>query len=153
MLICVSEHLRRCARGIKEGQQGESPYINIPYYQTRMDPSDTQQTVQMGPPSMYNDTDKKDKLKNVEDMRRQGPRPGPIEPLTRIVLPVTVTVLDDPKTDEQGERSNNTKPRGDTEDLNRDTIGFNPGEWEREDVGFSREQRAQYRDTQQNKAP
>ena len=150
MRYCVSEILRGMASYLKTGQS-ESPYINIPFYQTRMDPSDIKQDVQDGPPSLYNDTDKKDRIKNVEDMRRQGPRPGPIDPLTRLIAPIYLDNVGEPKTDAQGESPDNTTPDANPEDLNRDTIGFNPGEWERDDVGFSNEQRSLYRNTQNSR--
>jgi len=150
MRYCLSDVLRGYAHFVRTGQYSESPYINIPFFQTRMDPSDIKQDIQDGPPSLYNDPDKKDRLKNKEDLRRQGPRPGPTDPLIR-VQPVLVTEVGDPKTDEQGEPHDNTTPGANPEDLNRETIGFNPGEWEREDVGHSREQRAQYRDTQNSR--
>ena len=124
MFVCIADRIRKVVRDVV-AQSSESPYVNIPFYQTRMDPSDTKQTVMPGPLSEYNDTDKSDRIKNVEDMRRQGPRPDPTDSLTRVVLPVTVTNIESPRTDEQGEEPNNTTPDGRNE--NRDTINFDPG--------------------------
>jgi len=145
MLQCVSQQIRKIAFLVSDdfGYPSESPYRNIPFYQTRMDPSDTEQIVQMGPPSMYDEPDPSGRIKNKKDIRRQGPYPGPIDPLRPLIEPVTLNkTVGDPKEDEQGEVSDNTTPEGRNED--RDTIGFNPGQWDREDVGFSREQRSQY---------
>jgi len=149
MRVCMSDYIRKLANRLAADEYGESVYLNIPYYQQQTDPSDPSEWIQSGPPSMYNDTDKSDRLKNKEDIRRQGPRPGPIDPLYS-GRPVTVTVFEEAKTDEQGEPRDNVPARGTHEDLNRDTIGFNPGQWDRNDVGESKNQRALYRDTGQN---
>jgi hypothetical protein len=129
----VSDRVRACAYGMAKsaGDSGtDSPYINIPYYQTRMDPSDSQNLVQNGPPSVYNDLDPKDRLKNEEDIRRQGERPV-VDVLDHSTLPVTVTVLEDAKTNTQGEPQDFVPARGMEEledDLNRDTFpGAGPG--------------------------
>lgn len=141
---CISYHIRAWAKKLAAEEYGESPYLNIPYYQQQTDPSDPEEWIQSGPPSLYNDSDRSDRLKNKEDIRRQGPRPGPVDPLYLHTHPVRVTVIGDPKTDAQGEPTDNVPGRGTHEDLNRDTIGFNPGEYPRDDVGFRREQRSIY---------
>jgi hypothetical protein len=106
----------------------ESPYQNIPFFQTKFDPSETSQELQLGPPSEYNDPDRKDRLKNVEDIRQnQGIRPEK-DVWYNPMLPVTVTNIGEPWTDAQGEPTNNTtRPGGRNE--NRDTIGWNEGQW------------------------
>jgi len=115
-------------------QQGDSAYLNIPFYQQRIDPSDPSWMIDQGPPSMYNDVQKSDRIKNKEDMRRQGPHPGPVDSLiNHSTVPVTNTNYGNPKEDAQGEVPDNVKVRsrpGDEdsgEDNNRETIHFDPG--------------------------
>lgn len=128
MLARVSDRLRRCASFIdRDALAGysESPYVNIPFYQTRMDPSDSGGEVGLGPPSVYNDLDRKDRIKNVKDIRRQGPRPRRDIFEEQQQLPVQVTIIqDDGKTDAQGEPRDNVPARGlgeNWEQLNRET--------------------------------
>jgi len=128
MLARVSDRLRKCASLIdKDALAGysESPYVNIPIYQTRMDPSDPGGEVGLGPPSMYNDLERKDRIKNIKDIRRQGPRPHRDIFDEQQQLPVEVTIIqDDGKTDAQGEPRDNVPARGlgeNWEQLNRET--------------------------------
>jgi len=128
VLSKVSSRLRKCAFLMDKEvvvTSGDSPYVNIPIYQTRMDPSAPGSDIGFGPPSMYNDPDKKDRLKNEEDIRRQGERPLRDIYDHQEALPVTVTILDDPKTDNQGDPTDNVPARGmgdNSDDLNRDTF-------------------------------
>jgi len=128
MKISISDHIRSAAYLCVFREASESPYLNIPYFQTRFDPSETSQELQLGPPSEYNDTDKEDRLKNKEDIRQQqGDRPEK-DVWDNPMLPVTVTNFGNPKENEQGESNNTTTlPGGRNED--RDTIGWNQGEW------------------------
>lgn len=126
MRLNIADYVRKLASDIEALQEGDSPYINIPYYQQRVDPSDPSWMIEMGPPSLYNDYDRKDRLKNKEDIRRQGPYPPLPDRLHKKVMPVTVTNIGDPKEDAHGEVRDNTLPGARNE--NRDTIGFNPGE-------------------------
>lgn len=126
MRLSIADYMRRMAYSIREGQYGNSPYLNIPYHLPRLYPSDPAQVVQDGPPSMYNEPGLSERTKNKKDIRRQGPRPTPVDWNEKYVLPVTVTNIGNPKEDVQGEPRNNTTPEGRNED--RDTIGFNPGE-------------------------
>lgn len=143
MRCCISSQIRNLAICMAADEYGNSGYLNVPYYQPYTYPSDQADWVQSGPPSLYNDLDKEDRLQEKNDMRRQGPNPGPVDILMS-GRPVTDTIIEGPKTDAQGEPTDNVPGRGTSEDLNRDTIGFNPGEWPRDDVGFSSEQRALY---------
>ena len=137
MRVTLANNLRKTAILLIKSQDGESPYLNIPFYQQRLDPSDNGQAVGLGPPSMYNDIDKKDKSKNEEDMRRQGPHPGPVDSLiNQSTLPVTVMEHGNPKEDIQGELTDNAKVRsrpGDDDDEdsgldnNRETLTMDPG--------------------------
>lgn len=130
MLENVSGHIRRIANQLVADQKGNSPYLNIPIYQKKIDPSDPSWMIDQGPPSMYNEPDPERRIKKKlkKDIRYQGPRPTPVDPLYS-GRPVTVTVHEEAKTDEQGKPRDNVPARGTSEDLNRDTIGFNPGEW------------------------
>ena len=125
MLMKVSDRLRKCAFLFDRDAATDSPYENINIYQQRTDPSSPGAEVGFGPPSMYNDLDpKNDRLKNVEDIRRQGERPLRDIYDQQQSLPVTVTVLNDGKTDAQGEPTDNVPARGmgdNWEQLNRDT--------------------------------
>lgn len=132
MLIRVSDRIRRVASMIlKESwaEQSESPYQNINIYQQQTDPSDPGEEIMDGPPSVYNDpcfrsVDDKDRLKRKEDIRRQGERPQPSDRLDVNLTPTTVTVIEDPKTDEQGQSRDFVKQRGmgeAWEELNRET--------------------------------
>lgn len=126
--VYLAEKLRKISSYIESYAEfnQNSPYTNIPYYMTRIDPSDHKERVMPGPPSMYNDYDPEDRLKNKEDMRRQGPHPGPVDIFTKD-YPVTDTVFpnDEVKTDAQGEPHDTTTPGGRNE--NRETIPFDPG--------------------------
>ena len=129
MRLCVSEFVSKVAQSMLPGDDSgysESPYLNIPIYQKRMDPSDPSQEIGMGPPSDYNDTDPEtDKLKNIEDIRRQGVKPGLSDQLEYKTQPITVTVIGNPREDCQGEEYDTTTPKGRNE--NRDTINFDEG--------------------------
>jgi len=105
----------------------DSPYINIPYNTYQNDDTVQNDEVALGPPSMYNDIDEDDRLSKSEDIRRQGIRPYR-DTFEKGVLPVTVTVLNEEKTNEQNNPTNDTTFQG-ARNENRDTIGFNPGEF------------------------
>lgn len=106
-----------------------SPYLNIPYYQQRTDPSDSSQMVMDGPPAMTNEPGRSQRGDPKNLIRfQQGIRPLVDSLVNKSTVPVTVTVMNEEKTDEQGEpRNDSTTPKG--RNQNRDTIGFNPGEW------------------------
>jgi len=125
----ISRHLRDKAHELFQYiEASESPYLNIPIYQNRIDPADPSWMINQGPPSMYNGLGEDAEIKNKKDMHRQGPRPTPVDPLHREVeFPVTETIIGEPREDLQGGPWNDTTtPNGRNED--RDTIGFNPGE-------------------------
>lgn len=86
--------------------------------------------VGLGPPAMNNEPmndDEDGRLKRKQDIRRQGERPDPKDPLTRVVVPVTTTVFpENIREDAQGHPNDTTLPGGRNE--NRDTIGFDPDE-------------------------
>ena len=127
MFKSISEKIRKLAFLVDDSYSGDAPYLNIPIYQQRIEPEEDSSFIMNGTPSMYNDLDKKDKLKNEEDIRRQGERPGPIDWLDRHTKPVTETVIGTPFEDVQGKPWNDsTTPEGLNED--RDTIGFDPDE-------------------------
>ena len=128
MLAKVSDKVRAMARRMEKrsyAEQSESPYQNINIYQLQTDPSDPSVDVGGGPPSPYNDTDlKEDRIKPKEDIRRQGLRPIPRDPLEVHILPMETTVRDEPKEDVQGITTHWTKPRGfgrAWDELNRET--------------------------------
>jgi len=120
-------------------QEGEGIYLNIPVRMDREDLSLDKDEERLGPPSMYEDTEQNDRLKNKNDMRRQGPQPGPRDQL-HLDYPFTETVhSESPREDDQGKEPDNTKAKGrsndDTfymgvteDDDNRETIGFNEGQ-------------------------
>lgn len=106
----------------------ESPYLNIPYYQYRVDDTVPSDEVQSGPPSNYEDPDRTDRSKYKEDIRRnQGKNPYK-DVFDSPMLPAVVTVLNEEKTDEQDKPTNDTT-KSEARNENRDTVGFNPGEW------------------------
>jgi hypothetical protein len=98
---------------------GDAPYLNIPFYQTKMEPEEDSREVGMGPPSMYEDPDRSDRLKNREDIRRQGPRPQPSDRMEKeYERPVTDTSpLGEPRENLQGGPWNDTTtPKGRRDD-------------------------------------
>jgi hypothetical protein len=127
MVVCISDYLRKLAFMVDDNYSGDSPYMNIPFYQQRTEPEEDSKEIQMGPPSMYNDFDKTDRLKNEEDIRRQGERPDPVDWLDRHTKPVVETEIGGVWEDTQGMPMNDsTTPEGLNED--KDTIGFDPDE-------------------------
>jgi len=131
MLQRVSDSIRSIASAVGKtawAEQSESPYQNINIYQLQTDPEAPGQEVGLGPPSPYNDVDYRhdsdsDRLKRKEDIRRQGERPEKDVFDTRL-SPTQVTVLEEPKTDEQSQGRDVVKPRGmgpAWEELNRET--------------------------------
>jgi len=127
MYISLSDRIRKLAFMIDDNYSGDSPYMNIPTYQQSIEPEEDSGEIQDGPPSMYNDTDKEDKLKNEEDIRRQGERPDPIDWLDHNTKPVVETNFGGQFENAQGEPMNDsTTPDGLNED--KDTIGFDPDE-------------------------
>lgn len=131
MLERVSDRIRRIAGLVDKtswAEQSESPYQNVNIYQLQTNPSDPGQEVGLGPPSVYDDTnvrhdDDQDRLKRKEDVRRQGERPQR-DTLDVRLTPTTVTVYEEPKTDEQGQSRDTVKGRGmgeAWEELNRET--------------------------------
>lgn len=127
MYSSLSDRIRKLAFMVDDNYSGDSPYLNIPIYQQRTDPSVSKDVIQNGPPSMYNDTDEKDELKRVEDIRRQGERPDPVDWVDYNSRPVMDTTPTGHFENTQGDPMNDsTTPDGRNE--NRDTIGFNPGQ-------------------------
>lgn len=127
MYISLSSKIRKIAFMVDDDYSGDSPYMNIPIYQQSIEPEEDSREIQNGPPSEYEDPDQKDRLKNVEDIRRQGERPGPVDWLDRHTKPVTETNIGAPFEDTQGQPMNDsTTPEGLNED--KDTIGFDPDE-------------------------
>lgn len=123
MYKSISEKIRKIAL-LLDYSISNSDYLNIPIYQQRLDVEEDSSEVQEGPPSMYNDVDVKDRIKNIEDIRRQGERP-----LRDIFYykdrPSADTLLDSPFQDVQGNPVNDsTTSEGLNE--NRDTISFDP---------------------------
>lgn len=101
MLIPISSRLRKLAF-ILDGVGQDSPYANMFHYKRRTPQTTPSEDIGMGPPSMYNDLDKSDKLKNKEDIRRQGERPE-TDWQDRHIRPVTVTNIGDARENLQGE--------------------------------------------------
>ena len=125
MYVSIAEKIRKIAFLVDDNYSGDSPYLNIPIYQQRIDPEPDSKEKGDGPPSMYNDTDKNDRLKNVEDIRRQGDRPDPVDWMDYNSRPVTDTTPMGNFEDTQGNPINDsTTPEGLNE--NKDTIGFDP---------------------------
>ena len=128
MYVSVADQIRKVAFMVDDNYSN-SPYVNIPIYMNQTEITPPSIDTMNGPPSMYNDLDKSDRLKNVEDIRRQGERPDPVDWSTKDTKPVTETVLPgdgEGFQDVQGEPWNvTTTPDG--RDENRDTIGFDPG--------------------------
>lgn len=131
MLRPIAGEIRKIAFMMGDEYSGDAPYLNIPFYRQRTDPADPSEMIDQGPPSMYDEPDpKQDRLKNKEDIRRQGERPMPRDPFEKHILPVRSTVIGQPRENLQGGEWNDTtepRGRGDFEE-DRDTIGFNPGE-------------------------
>jgi len=132
MLVRVSNRVRRIATLIDKtswADQSESPYQNVNIYQLQNDPVDPSIDIGVGPPSVYNDSEYKndndqDRLKRKEDVRRQGERPQPSDRLDVNLTPTQVTIVEDAKTDEQGQSRDVVKGRGmgeAWEQLNRET--------------------------------
>jgi hypothetical protein len=132
MLERVSERIRRIAAVMSRTsweEQSESPYQSVNIYQLQTDPSAPGQEVSPGPLSVYNDPDFRsdndsDRIKRKEDVRRQGPQPQPSDRLDYRLTPTQVTVIEEPKTDEQGQSRDFVKARGmgpAWEELNRET--------------------------------
>jgi hypothetical protein len=127
MLISLSDRIRKIAFMVDDSYSGDSPYMNIPFYQQRTEPEEDSGEVGDGPPSLYNDTDKEDKCKNEEDIRRQGERPGPVDWNDKYTKPVIETNMGGQFENVQGDPVNDsTTPEGLNED--KDTIGFDPDE-------------------------
>jgi|LAHU01.1.fsa_nt_gb hypothetical protein len=127
MYISLSEKIRKIAFMVDDDYSGDSAYVNIPIYQQRIEPEEDSREIGNGPPSMYEDPDQKDRLKNEEDIRRQGEQPGPVDWLDRHTKPVVETNFGAPFEDDQGKPMNDsTTPGGLNE--NKDTIGFDPDE-------------------------
>jgi len=127
MLVSLSDRIKKLAMMVDENYSGDSPYMNIPYYQQQTEPEEDSSEIGDGTPSLYNDLDKKDRCKNEEDIRRQGERPDPVDWNDKDTKPVTETNFGSPFENVQGEPMNDsTTPDGLNE--NRDTIGFDPDE-------------------------
>jgi hypothetical protein len=127
MFISLSDRIRKLAFMVDDNYSGDSPYMNIPYYQQQTEPEEDSKEIGDGPPSMYNDTDKEDKCKNVEDIRRQGERPTPVDWMDYNSRPMIDTNPGGHFENVQGEPVNDsTTPDGLNE--NKDTIGFDPDE-------------------------
>jgi len=110
-----------------------SPYLNIPIYQTRISPSSPGSDIQSGPPSLYNEPGRSQRGNPKHMIQFQGERPLVDSLVNHSTVPVTTTVINEEKTNAQGEPVNDsTTPDGRNED--RDTIGFNSGEWTDPDV-------------------
>lgn len=126
MFISIASRIRKIAFMVSDDYSGDSPYLNIPIYQQRIEPEPDSKEIGDGPPSMYNDPDEKDELKKDEDIRRQGERPTPVDWMDNGSRPMTDTLIEGPFEDTQGEPMNDTTtPDGRNE--NNDTIGFDPG--------------------------
>ena len=112
----------------------DSPYNNSFIYQTfTSPPEDTADSVGMGPPSLY-DNHGEDKWK--KDIRRQGPRPGPVDPLVKD-REISLADPGQPKEDVQGKAPDNTTPNGrDDESLQRDTLPVNMDEMRGDEVHY-----------------
>lgn len=139
MFIGIHKHLRRIAECVLsyDGYSGDSPYVNIPIYQQQTELEPDSREIGMGPPSMYDEPDSCGRLKNKNDMRRQGPQPLPTDPLHRDTeYPVTITSpVGEPREGPTGEPWNSTTmPRG-SEDGNRETWAPDEGDLTLTDVG------------------
>jgi hypothetical protein len=123
MYYSINEKIKKIAL-LLDYSISNSDYLNIPIYQQKISPEEDSSEIQMGPPSMYNDIDSDDRIKNKEDIRRQGERP-----LKDIFYynsrPITDTLMDFPFQDLQGKPVNDsTTSEGLNE--NKDTISFDP---------------------------
>jgi hypothetical protein len=126
MYVSLSSKLKRLAFMVGDTYSGDSPFINIPIYQQRIEPEEDSSELVDGPPSMYRTLDKSDNVGDMEDIARQGERPGPIDILNKDTKPVVETNLGMPFENNQGESWNDTTtPEGLNED--KETIGFDPG--------------------------
>jgi hypothetical protein len=124
----VSNIIRTAAKLLSReafAEPSDYSYQNSGTYFSPFSPSDPGCDIVPGPLSVYNDLEpKNDRFKVVEDIRRQGPSPTPIDNLDYSISPTSVTVVEDPKTDAQGQSSNNVLGlgMGDAwEQLNGDT--------------------------------
>jgi hypothetical protein len=93
-----------------------------------MDPSDTKEEIQNGAPAMTNEPGLSQRGDPKNLMQFQGERPLVDSLVNDSSVPVTNTVMNEEKTNAQGEPNNNTTTPEGLND-NRDTIGFDPGLW------------------------
>lgn len=126
MYISISDRLRKIAFMVGDDYSGDSPYLNIPIYQDRIEPEEDSTEIGVGPQSLYDDPIELRKRRRKKDIRRQGPRPDPVDIIFNHIIPVTTTNIGDPKENEQGKVKDTVTPDGRNE--NNDTIGFDPGE-------------------------
>jgi hypothetical protein len=133
VLLPVSHYIKRAAARLvaDDGYSGDAPYLNIPFYQNRTEPEEDSREIGQGPPSMYDDPDRSDRLKNKEDIRRQGPRPQPSDRMEKeYERPVTITgPLGLPRENLQGGPWNDTTtPTGRGDDDSRETWAPDEGD-------------------------
>ena len=125
MLYSLSDCIRKVAFMLEEEDYyGESPYLNIPIFQMKIEPEEDSKELGNGPPSLYEDPPEERKEDSKKDMRRQGPRPE-IDIYDKS-YPIQNTIFDNPKEDAQGELVDHVTTKGRNE--NFDTIGFDPDE-------------------------
>lgn len=138
MLLSLSSYIKKAAMRLvaDDGYSGDSPYLNIPIYQNRTEPEEDSREIGVGPPSMYDEPDPSTRDKNKEDMRRQGPRPTPVDSLKRdFEEPVTITVpIGEPRENLQGGPWNDTTtPNGRGDEGDRETWAPDEGDLTRYD--------------------
>lgn len=124
--IALAERLRKIAFMVGDDYSGDSPFLNIPIYQDRIEPEEDSTEIGIGPQSLYEDPSEIREKRRKNDIRRQGPRPDPVDSLFNNIIPVTDTIHGNPKEDEQGKVKDTVTPDGRNE--NNDTIGFDPDE-------------------------
>jgi hypothetical protein len=132
MLVGIDKVLKRLSSSISSTsrivQSTDSPYQNINYYQNFTDPSETKEDTQNGPPAMTNEPGRSERGNPKELMQFQGERPLVDSLVGPSSLPVTTTVLNEGRTDAQGERVNKHYSPGALDD-NRDTVEVGYGDW------------------------
>jgi len=133
----IQNKLRKLANKLLEA---EYSYVNIPIYQDFIDQSDVENkdTVRGGPPALNNEPaeeNEEGRIKRKQDIRRQGPRPGVRDPLLlnqedsgNLDNPNSVSPIENVQGKKTHMPDRSIMKNYDEEDLQKDTIGFNPDE-------------------------
>jgi len=136
-ISCIQLRLRKIANKLLKA---EYDYVNIPIYQQFIDQSDVENkdTTRGGPPSMTDEPiqeNEEGRIKRKQDIRRQGPRPGVRDPLLLnredmgdLNNPDSVSPLENLQGEKTRQPDRSPFKNYYEEDLQKDTIGFNPDE-------------------------